>query len=139
MRPESNQSYYREMVILVKIHGNWCGPNWTGGQNVAAEDYQGSWTFPAETKLDAFCRAHDLDCSKGGCSKKGDAALIKGAESRILPFIDQVKLDLEHAALILSGKGSSTRAREIQDRLNESSDAGLIATGISIVRPFRRR
>lgn len=139
MRPESNQNYYREMVLLAKIHGNWCGPNWTGGQNVAAEDYKGSWTFPAETKLDAFCRAHDLDCSKGGCSKKGDTALIKGAESRILPFIDQVKLDIEHAALILSGKGSSTRAREIQARLNESSDAGLIATGISIVRPFRRR
>jgi len=124
---------------MVKIHGNWCGPNWTGGQAVAAEDYQGSWSFPAETKLDAFCRAHDLDCSKGGCSKAGDLRLIKGAESRILPFLDQVKLDVEYSTLILRGKIGSPRAKQIQARLNESSDAGMIATGISIVRPFRGR
>ena len=124
---------------MAKIHGNWCGPNWTGGQHVAAEDYQGDWNYPATTPLDAACRAHDLDCSKGGCSKKGDAALIKAAESRILPFLDSVKLDVEYTKLVLLGKGQSSRAKAIQKRLNESSDAGLIATGISIVRPFRRR
>ena len=124
---------------MVKIHGNWCGPNWTGGQAVAAEDYQGSWNYPALDPLDAACAAHDLDCSKNGCSKAGDARLIKAAEARILPFLDQVKLEVEYSTLILRGKVGSARAKRIQARLNESSAAGMIATGISIVRPFRGR
>ena len=124
---------------MVKIHGNWCGPNWTGGQHVAAEDYQGDWNGPVTTPLDACCRSHDLDCSKDGCSSAGDGRLIKCAEKRILPFLQSVKLEVEYSKLILQGKVDSPRAKEIQNRLNESSDASLIATGISIVKPFRRR
>lgn len=123
----------------MKIHGNWCGPNWTGGQKVAAEDYKGDWNGPVKTPLDACCRAHDLDCSKGGCSKKGDAELIKCAEARILSFVNSVKLEVELATLVLSGKSESPRAKEIQSRIKESDDAALISTGISIVKPFRRR
>ena len=124
---------------MAKIHGNWCGPNWTGGQKVAAEDYKGDWNGPVKTPLDACCRTHDLDCSKGGCSKKGDSALIKCAEARILSFIDSVKLEVELTSLVLSGKSESTRAKEIQNRIKESDAAALISTGISIVKPFRRR
>ncbi len=127
-----------ECDSLAKIHGNWCGPNWTGGQNVAAEDYKGDWNGPVTTPLDAACRAHDLDTAQHGPNKKGDTKLIKAAEGRILPFLDSVKLDVEYTKLVLQGKSGSKRAKDIQKRLNESSDAGMIATGISIIRPFRR-
>jgi len=65
---------------LVKIWGNWCGPDWTGGQHVSAQDYQGSWSAPCKDNLDCACRAHDRDCSHSkGCSKKADDALIAAA------------------------------------------------------------
>lgn len=123
---------------MVKIHGNWCGPNWTGGQKVSAEDYQGNWNYPATTPLDEACRDHDRNCfENNGCTRAGDARLIAAAEKRILPFLASLKLEIEYSALILQGKVGSTRAKVIQERLNESSDAGMIATGISIVKPFR--
>ena len=71
------------MVInLVKIHGNWCGPGWTGGQKVDAQDYKGSWNYKAVDKLDAACRKHDKACaSRGdkGCCSRDDAKLVRTA------------------------------------------------------------
>ncbi len=68
------------MIYLVKIHGNWCGPNWTGGQKVSAQDYQGDWNYPAVSKLDRACRVHDRDCSHtDGCSSAADRKLAKVA------------------------------------------------------------
>ena len=67
---------------MVKIHGNWCGPNWTGGKNVAAKDYKGSWNGPAVSKLDKACRKHDKKCaSRGdkGCCRSDDAQLVRTA------------------------------------------------------------
>ena len=65
---------------MVKIWGNWCGPDWTGGQRVSAEEYQGSWSYPAIDNLDAACRKHDRQCAgEKGCSKKADDALLKVA------------------------------------------------------------
>lgn len=76
-------SYLLEQVInLVKIHGNWCGPGWTGGQNVDAQDYTGSWSYPAVDKLDEACRRHDKSCgSRGdvGCCSTDDNKLIVAA------------------------------------------------------------
>ena len=69
-----------EMIALVRIWGNWCGPNWTGGQRVSAQDYQGSWSSPAIDNLDTACRTHDKACSgPEGCSKKADDDLLKVA------------------------------------------------------------
>jgi len=62
---------------MVKIHGNWCGPNWTGGKNVSAEDYTGSWDAPAVDWLDRCCRTHDKQCASGGCSTAADRKMIK--------------------------------------------------------------
>jgi hypothetical protein len=70
------------VVSLVKIHGNWCGPNWTGGQKVDAQDYQGSWSYPAIDKLDAACRKHDRECAARGdlgCCARDDDKLIRVA------------------------------------------------------------
>ena len=126
---------------MVKIHGNWCGPNWTGGRRLTAQEYDErglNWNGPVISPLDAACRTHDFSCRSGQCTKAGDTRLIKAAEKRILPFLEQLKLELEQTKLILTGKASSKRAREINARIEESSDAGLIATGISIARATRR-
>ena len=59
----------------MKIHGNYCGANWTHGINVPAKDY---FLYPEVTpidKLDAACQDRDKDCSQGGCSRRGDTAL----------------------------------------------------------------
>ena len=65
------------MFPLVRIHGRWCGPNWTDGKaqpaNAAGVNFKGKCDDP----LDCACRAHDQDCSHpDGCSRKGDAQLI---------------------------------------------------------------
>jgi hypothetical protein len=70
------------VIYLVKIHGNWCGPKWTGGQKVDAKDYTGSWSYPAISKLDKACRAHDKACaSRGdkGCCASDDRKLVRVA------------------------------------------------------------
>ena len=120
---------------MVKIHGNWCGPNWTGGQRVAAEDYKGPWDGPAISKLDEACRAHDLDCSKGGCSKAGDTRLIKAARKRILNDADALWMTVQLANPFLS----RSKRKKIESRLSESQDAELVVTGIEIARLFRGR
>ena len=71
-----------QVIYLAKIHGNWCGPNWTGGKNVAASEYRGDWNGPAVSKLDEACRLHDKECaSRGdkGCCSKDDAKLVRTA------------------------------------------------------------
>ena len=119
----------------MKIHGNWCGPNWTGGQRVAAEDYTGPWDGPAISPLDEACRSHDFSCSKGGCSRKADTALIRAAEKRILPEDVRLMMVVKLANPFLS----QSERKRINNRLQESSDASTVATGIAIARIFRRR
>ena len=72
-----------EVVRIAKIYGNWCGANWTAGRNISAGDYAaagGKFDEPCVDKLDCACRRHDRDCAHpDGCSRKGDAALVKTA------------------------------------------------------------
>ena len=108
----SNQkSSPREADNLVKIHGRYCGPGWTHGRNLDAEFYD---QYPEVTpidRLDRACQAHDKDCSKGGCSKKGDSRLIR-------------------QALLVAGTTLNPQLR---------TTALLVAAGISAARPFRSR
>ena len=66
---------------MVRIHGQWCGPNWTQGKAQPANAIGVDFNAPCDDKLDCACRAHDKDCSSSplGCSKKGDDALIGAA------------------------------------------------------------
>jgi len=65
---------------MVKIHGNYCGPNWTGGMPYAASDSRVDWSVPCVDSLDCACKKHDRDCSHPkGCSAKADRALIRSA------------------------------------------------------------
>jgi len=52
------------VIAIVKIHGNWCGPNWTAGRRISALDYAaagGQFDEPCIDKLDCACRARDRD------------------------------------------------------------------------------
>jgi hypothetical protein len=125
----------------MKVHGNWCGPSWTGGRRLTALEYDErglDWNSKAISPLDEACRSHDFEGRSGRLTRAADTRLINAAEKRILPYLEQLKLELEQAKLILTGRASSKRNREINARINESSDAALISTGISIARATRR-
>ena len=103
-----------QVIYLARIHGNWCGPGWTGGENVDAADYKGSWNRRAVDKLDAACRKHDKGCSKGGCCQADDAKLIKSA----------MKIALNPINILF--------------RPAYAAKAQAVATGISLAQPFRK-
>ena len=60
----------------MKLYGKYCGPNWTHGRSVPASDYNKYPEVRPTDRLDRACQAHDRDCSQGGCSRKGDLALM---------------------------------------------------------------
>jgi len=65
---------------LVAIHGNWCGPNWTSGRNIPANDPSVDWSVPATDSLDLACKTHDKSCSgPSGCSAAADRRLASRA------------------------------------------------------------
>lgn len=98
-------------VLNLKIHGRYCGPNWTHGRRIPASDYDKYPEVKPIDWLDKACQAHDKDCSKGGCSKKGDTALIR-------------------RALLVAGTTSDPRLR---------ATALAVAAGISAALPTRSR
>jgi len=71
------------VISIVKIHGNWCGPNWTDGRRIDALAYKqagGDFKGSCVDKLDCACRAHDKDCANTkGCSAKADRKLARTA------------------------------------------------------------
>ena len=115
----NQKSSHLEVDYLVKIHGNWCGPNWTAGQKVDALTYKqrgGQFNEPCIDKLDCACRKHDRDCADPrGCSRKGDSALIKTA----------LAVALNPANRLFNPS--------LADK------AALVAAGITAARPTRRR
>jgi len=103
-------------VNLVKIWGDWCGPDWTGGQAVSAQDYTGSWSAPCKDNLDCACRAHDRDCSHpAGCSRSADAKLISTALRVAANPINRIF------------------------RPGKTTAAQIIAAGLTAALPFRKR
>ena len=76
---------------MVRIHGQWCGPNWTQGKAQPANAPGVNFNAPCDDKLDCACRAHDKDCSNPrGCSKKGDQRLIEVAIKEALNPINRL-------------------------------------------------
>lgn len=113
------KSSVNEVFRIVKIHGNWCGPNWTAGRSIDALTYKeqgGQFNERCVDKLDCACRKHDRDCANPlGCSRKGDTKLIKTALAVSL----------------------NPRNRLLNPQL--ANTAALIATGITAARTTRRR
>lgn len=65
---------------MVRLHGNWCGPNWTDGKAQPANADEVDFKGACIDTLDCACRAHDKDCAHDlGCSRKGDSKLILAA------------------------------------------------------------
>lgn len=61
---------------MVKLHGKYCGPNWTAGKVLAAKDATAKdFKVKPVDDLDAACRIHDLDINKRGNSFKTDQKL----------------------------------------------------------------
>lgn len=78
----------------MRIHGRWCGPNWTDGRNISARDYLlegGDFKSSCVDRLDCACRTHDRDCSgPGGCTSKGDRKLALAATKIFLTTTDPI-------------------------------------------------
>ena len=65
---------------MVRIHGQWCGSNWTQGKSQPANAKGVDLTAPCDDALDCACRSHDKDCSNSlGCSAKADRKLVIAA------------------------------------------------------------
>lgn len=61
---------------MVKLHGKYCGPNWTAGKVLAAKDATAKdFKVKPVDDLDAACRIHDLDINKRGNSFTTDQKL----------------------------------------------------------------
>lgn len=64
---------------MVRIHGKYCGPNWTAGRAIPASEINSVPYVAPTDRLDAACLAHDRDCADGGCSSTGDRRLRNAA------------------------------------------------------------
>ena len=70
----------RRLGWTVKVHGNWCGPGWTGGLEVPSKEYfrMGLGSVPCLDEVDCACKLHDKSCAhENGCSKKADEDFIR--------------------------------------------------------------
>ena len=74
MRPWSQTNCPLEVATIVRIHGNYCGPNWTAGQAKPASMIDSLPYVKPTDALDAACLEHDRSC-KNGCTAKGDSKL----------------------------------------------------------------
>jgi hypothetical protein len=123
---------------VIKVHGNWCGPNWTGGKKLSAEEYAArgySWDAPCTDALDCACRNHDRACSHPkGCSKKADTALIKAAEKLQLSSFRSTVLELS----LLSPRLSAGARRRNKKLLELDRKADLVIDAIALARLTRR-
>lgn len=65
---------------MVKIHGRYCGPNWTAGKKLAAEDAKRSdFDVKPIDVLDNACRTHDFLIWRDGPSYASDTRLMRAA------------------------------------------------------------
>jgi hypothetical protein len=67
---------------MVKIHGRWCGPNWTNNQVKPAEDANAAdRKGKCMDQLDCACKVHDLQIKDNGPSFESDTELMRKAEA----------------------------------------------------------
>ena len=68
------------------MHGNWCGPGWTGGREVGSKEYfqMDLENVPCLDEVDCACKLHDESCAhENGCSKKADRVFIQTMDNII--------------------------------------------------------
>ena len=121
---------------MVKIYGNWCGPNWTGGRRLSAQEYDErglDWNSKAISPLDVGCRVHDYEGRSGKMPRAADTRLINTARSRVLSVRKKIRLE----ASLLNPFLSRKKRAQFNERIDESIAAERVAAGISIARAFR--
>jgi RHS repeat-associated protein len=87
---DSNPLTHTDPYGLVKLYGNWCGPDWTGGfrksynQLDSAERYV---ALPPIDNLDTCCQSHDITYAscrdQYPCDKQKRANCMRSADSRL--------------------------------------------------------
>ena len=80
----------KDPLGLFVVHGNWCGPNWTGGRSHTYRPSPFSYYAPSVGYVDASCERHDIcyascrdqyKCKKddrGRCMTQCDRELAEG-------------------------------------------------------------
>ena len=90
---------------MVRIHGNYCGPNWTGGKPLASNDSRVDWSVKPVDSLDRACKDHDRSCSNTGCTAADDRRLARKAtfisiiNPRLAPIARAVAIGMWTASL----------------------------------------
>ena len=70
---------------MARIHGNWCGPNWTAGQvKPASAITRADLKVKCLDKLDCGCKQHDITIGTKGHSFATDEKLRRIAEREAL-------------------------------------------------------
>ena len=93
---------------MVKIHGKYCGPNWTAGKVLAAKNATDKdFEVKPIDDLDAACRIHDKDIRDQGNSFKVDTKLMKKAEK--IARSPKYSLKLQTKAQFIADSMSRTR------------------------------
>jgi len=71
--------------MMARVHGNWCGPNWTAGQvKPASAITRADMKVKCLDKLDCGCKQHDITIGTKGHSFKADEKLRKVADREAL-------------------------------------------------------
>ncbi len=105
---------------MVRIHGNYCGPDWTAGKRIDARSYVlggGQFDVKPVDWLDALCLEHDRGCGSSdlGCSRSDDQRLIDGIDKWKAVWYNPVIHPIQNAR------------------------ADVVRTGMILAQPFRRR
>ena len=70
---------------MARIHGNWCGPNWTAGQvKPASEITRADLKVKCLDTLDCGCKQHDITIGTVGHSFATDEKLRRISEREAL-------------------------------------------------------
>ena len=100
------------MQEIVKIHGNWCGPNWTAGQRKPAKNLKlQDRSVKCIDKLDCACKVHDIDVYERGGRTEGSDVRLSNVAIRIAYDFKQPRALRRKALLVAYGMllGSSSR------------------------------
>ena len=100
------------MQEIVRIHGNWCGPNWTAGQKKPAKDLTlRDRDVRCTDKLDCACKVHDIDVYERGGRTEGSDVRLSNVAIRIAYDFKQPRALRRKALLVAYGMllGSSSR------------------------------
>ncbi len=139
-----------DIAGLIKIYGNWCGPDWTGGHREQYTPHApGYYTDPID-ELDAACKEHDMcyyTCrQKHPCSCGERSNCFKGCDSRLSAAAHKfgdfygAKAAAELGMLYLGyAIGMTIDLRQLENYLEDANrSAGGKAVGLGMDAPHSR-